>query len=71
MKCFRRQKAPQISGLVFFRILHAGEGRRIEGQVLLNPYTKNSLSSRAIILLQEMFSGPGRENNERMLSPYQ
>lgn len=52
---FQAPESSQISALVFFRILHAGEGRRIEGQVLLNPYTKNSLSSRAIILLQEMF----------------
>lgn len=51
---FQAPESAQISGLVFFRIL-AGEGRRIEGQVLLNPNTKNPLSSHAITLLQKMF----------------
>jgi hypothetical protein len=52
---FQAPESAQISGLVFFRISHAGEGRRIEGHVLPNPHTKNPLSPRAMKLLQQMF----------------
>jgi hypothetical protein len=52
---FQAPESAQISCLVFFRISHAGEGRRIEGHVLLNPCTRNPLSPRSIKLLQEMF----------------
>ena len=52
---FQMPESTQISGLVFFRISHAGEGRRVEGHVLPNPHTKNPLSPREKKLLQEMF----------------
>lgn len=52
---FQMPESAQISGLVFFRVLHADEGRRVEGHVLLNPHTKNPLSPRAKKLLQDVF----------------
>ena len=52
---FQLPESAQISGLMFFRISHAGEGRRVEGQVQTNPNTKNPLSARAMKVLQEMF----------------
>ena len=52
---FQMPGSAQISSLVFFRILHAGEGRRVEGHVLHNPCTKNPLSPREKNLLQAMF----------------
>lgn len=51
---FQMPESAQISGLVFFRILHAGEGRRVEWHVPLNPHTKNPLGPRAKKLLQDV-----------------
>lgn len=53
---FQIPESVQISAVVFFRTLHAGEGRRVEGHVLPNAHTKNPLSPRTNKLLQEMFA---------------
>jgi hypothetical protein len=52
---FQMTESAQISALVFFRVLHASEGRKVEGCVLTNPHTINSLSARDEKLLQELF----------------
>lgn len=52
---FEDEKAVRISALAFFRILHASEGRRIEGKVLFNPRAKKPLHPLAVDMLQKIF----------------